>query len=425
MFVTVIPDNLDDIPPGPQLAAVLASLEWEHISGYDLIRVLRAQHRQIAHYQAAQCWTTERIVAVYQDEYQDQYTTPTELQDGAAAEIGAALHMTRRAAETETSLAVTLCRHYPRVFQAVLLGSIDLYRAKIIIQHTMLLPDTTTQQVVEQVLDEAAALTPSQLHRRLEKLCIDVDPDTAKKRYDQSIQERRLIVEPSGSGTANILGMDLPPHDAAVIGKWIHREALKLKRLGDDRSMDQLRADIYLDLLKRRYVGGKITRADYGILDIKLTAGTLTGLTDESAELGGYGPILADIARQIVDHQQHTERRWTLIDPDTKQPIDGGITRRKPTTAQRRRAETLYPTCIHPGCRTPAVACDIDHRIPWRHRHLTCSCDLGPMCRHHHTIRHRYGWTYQLVNNGDIIHTTPLGHQYTTTGRPPKHARSP
>jgi hypothetical protein len=275
------------------------------------------------------------------------------------------------------------------------------------------------------VLPQAASLTPSQLHHRLEKLCIDADPDTAKKRYEQSLGDRRLIVEPTGSGTANILGLDVPPQDAVAIGKWIHKEALKLKRLGDDRTVGQLRVDIYLDLLKRRYVNGKITRADYGILDVKLTAGTLTGQSDQSAELGGYGPVLGEIARQIAEHQQHVERRWELTDPDTGQPIDGGIIRRQPTAAQRRQTETLHPTCIHPGCRRPAVDCDIDHRIPWSHRHLTCSCDLGPMCRHHHVIRHTYGWSYQLVKGAGFLHTSPLGHQYTTSGRPVPRAQPP
>ena len=173
--------------------------------------------------------------------------------------------------------------------------------------------------------------------------------------------------------------MDLPPDEAVAIGKWIHKEALKLKRLGDSHGIDQLPADIYLDLLKRRFVDGKLTRADYGILDVRLTAETLTGQSNDAAELNGFGPVLGDIARQVAKHQHHVERRWSLYDPDTGQVIDGGITRRKPTTAQRRMAKILYPTCIHPGCRMPSVDCDIDHRIPWSHSRITCSCDLRPI----------------------------------------------
>jgi hypothetical protein len=47
-----IPDDLETIDPGPELAAVLAGLDWDAITGRDLIRVLQAQQRQVAHYQA-------------------------------------------------------------------------------------------------------------------------------------------------------------------------------------------------------------------------------------------------------------------------------------------------------------------------------------------------------------------------------------
>jgi hypothetical protein len=189
--------------------------------------------------------------------------------------------------------------------------------------------------------------------------------------------------------------------------------------------MDQLRADIYLDLLRRRYKGKKATRADFGNLDIRGTAETFAGLSDEAAELNGFGPVISDVARQVAEHQKNMQWRWMLVDPDTQQPIDGGTTRRRPTVSQRRKAEMLHPTCIHPGCRMPSIDCDIDHRVPWSEARITCSCDLGPMCRHHHVIRHTHGWTYQPITGGDYLFTSPFGHQYTTSGRQPAKPRAP
>lgn len=49
----------------------------------------------------------------------------------------------------------------------------------------------------------------------------------------------------------------------------------------------------------------------------------------------------------------------------------------------------------------------------------TSDDNLGPMCRHDHTIRHRAGRTYQRLPNGDHLFITPLGCRYTTSGRPP------
>ena len=415
MFDKMVPENMEEIPPGPELGRVLASLDWDHLSDHDLIRALQAQDRQVSHYQAGRAWTINKVVARYQEAYPK----------GAAAEVGAALCLTRQSAESETGFSVELLRHRPAVYDALLYGRIDMRRARVLVDATLHVSDAIAHVVIDQLLPKASGLTTGQLRHRITKLCMDADPEAAQRRYERSIEDRRLEVRPNDSGTADILGLDLPPHIANSIGRWIHKEAIKLRNLGDTRTVSQLRADIYLDLLRRRHKGGKITRADFGNLDMSVTAETLTGQSEDSAELNGFGPVLADVARQVADHQDNVERRWRLIDPETGQPIDGGISRRRPTASQRRKAEMLHPTCIHPGCRLPSVDCDIDHRVPWIEARITCSCDLGPLCRHHHTIRHAYGWTYRSVAGGDFLFTSPFGHQYTTSGHQPAKARSP
>ena len=39
----LIPEDLADIPPGPELARALAGLELSSLSGYDCVDVLKAQ----------------------------------------------------------------------------------------------------------------------------------------------------------------------------------------------------------------------------------------------------------------------------------------------------------------------------------------------------------------------------------------------
>lgn len=424
MFDTIIPENLDEIPPGPELALALASLDWDELSDYDLILALKAQDRQVSHYQAGRAWTINKVAERYQYMHVEGSFEYNEAADGAAAEVGAALRLTRRTAESVTGFSMELLRYRPAVFEALLLGRIDVRRARLLVDETQHVSDAIAHVAIEQLLPDAADLTTGQLRHRIAKLCIDADPDAARRRYDKSIADRRFEIRPTDSGTADILGRDMPPHIANSIGRWIHKEAIKLKNLGDTRSMDQLRADIYLDLLRRRHKGGKITRADFGNLDMRVTGETLTGQSDESAELNGFGPVIADVARQVAENQDDVERRWMLLDHETQQPIDGGITRRKPTASQRRKAEMLHPTCVQPGCRMPSVDCDLDHRIPWVEARATCTADLGPMCRHHHVIRHTYGWRYELLVGG-FLFTSPFGHRYSTSGRELANARSP
>ena len=50
LVVTVrqlVPEGLVEIPPGPELARVLADLEPSRLSGFDCVRLLQAQYRQV------------------------------------------------------------------------------------------------------------------------------------------------------------------------------------------------------------------------------------------------------------------------------------------------------------------------------------------------------------------------------------------
>ena len=78
-----------------------------------------------------------------------------------------------------------------------------------------------------------------------------------------------------------------------------------------------------------------------------------------------------------------------------------------------------HPTCIFPGCRTPAVDCDLDHRTAWTDGGPTIEENLAPLCRHDHRLKHEYGWKLARLHDGDHMWTSPLGRTYTTSGRSP------
>jgi hypothetical protein len=192
--------------------------------------------------------------------------------------------------------------------------------------------------------------------------------------------------------------------------------ARSLKTADETRTLDQIRADVFLDLLD----GHNSARGGRrGMVDIHVDLTTLTRLAEDPGELAGFGPVIADIARQVAENQPQAEWRWTLTHPDNGQVVDNGITRRRPTSRQRRHVEARNRTCVFPGCRMPAVDCDLDHSRPWAHGGPTTDRNLAPLCRHNHNTRHRCGWTYQQLPNGDYVWTSRLGHTYTTSGLPP------
>jgi hypothetical protein len=403
-----IPPGLDQMTPGPVLAAFLSGIDVTMVSGYDRVVVLRAHQRMASHYQAH---TYNDMTAITTVLAQDGETGEIDL---AAVEIRAALNLTRRAADIELSFALDLQQRLPKVHAMLMDGSLDVKRAKTIDRETCHLTTATARSVVERISEAAPQLTTGQLGARIKKLCIQADVDEAKKRYDQAVDSRRMIAEPTVDGTANLTGLDLPPDKVAAITRRVNKIARSLRGDGETRTMDQLRADIYLDLLQ----GTGHTTRDRGVVHMTVDLDTLTGLTEHPGDLNGFTPIISDIARQIATDQPDAEWRYTVTDSETGQPITTGITSRRPTVSQRREVETRDRTCVFPGCRMPATDCDLDHTTTWAEGGSTASGNLATLCRSDHRLRHN-GWSYRTMPNGGHQWTSPLGHTSTTWKDPP------
>lgn len=405
-----IPSGLDQMAPGPVLGAFLSSVDIDGLSGYDRVVVLRARQRMASHYQA-QVYTDMAGIVASLDDPTSRFQGTTEL---ASAEIRAALHLTRRSADIELSFALDLKQRLPQIHAMLESGVIDVQRAKTIDRHTCHLTTAAARNVVERIAEAAPQLTTGQIQARIKKLCIQADPTKAKKRYEFAIEGRRIIAEPTVDGTANLTGLDLPPDKVAAITRRVNKIARSLRGNGETRTMDQLRTDIYLDLLQ----GTGHTTQPKGVVHMTVDLDTLTGLAEHPGDLNGFTPVISDIARQIADDQPDAQWRYTVADTQTGHTLRSGITRRRPTASQRREVEARDTTCVFPGCRMPATDCDLDHTTTWAENGPTAPDNLATLCRHHHLLRHN-GWSYTTLPNGSNQWTSPLGHTYTSWKDPP------
>jgi hypothetical protein len=404
------------LPTGIMLAAALDRIDRECLSGFDRVTVLKARARQIAHDQA-ELMADIRSVSESVSELSNNPEPDVEDRFNAtASEVSAALSLTRRSAEMQVDLADVLCERLPQVWRALSEGLIDLPRARILADQTVHLPRELAQQVCDQALVKAPGQTTGQLRARIQRLIICIDPAAAKDRYENTLTERRVICEPTDAGTANLHGLDLPADQANQAMCRINRLAHTAKRGGDRRCIDQIRADIYLDLLTGNHQ--ETTRSDHGTVDIRVELTTLLGLDDQPGEIPGWGPVISDITRQLVGDADKAE--WRVAVEHEGQLVDVITTRRRPSKAQKRIAQTRNPHCVFPGCRMPARECDLDHRHSWAETHQTSTCGLEPLCRHHHKLKHR-GWKLEKhpTKPNTYIWTSPLGQTYEVGPDPP------
>ena len=403
-----IPSRLDDMAPGPILGAFLSSLDVTKLSGYDQIVVLRAHQKMASHYQAA---TYRDMAAVNtsmltHDGYPQRDVEAAEM---AAAEVRVALNLTRHAADVEMQFALELHRRLPHLYDMLTTGVLDVKRARVIERATMHLTDATAQSVVDDIAHDAPDMTTGELRARLRTLCIEADPDEAKDLYESAVDNRRVVIEPTDAGTANLHAYDLPPDEAAAIGNRIHTAAKNLHGTDSEtRTMDQLRTDVLIDYLNGT---NQDTNTPSGNVDVTLTMETLVGLVDHPGDLAGFGPVIADVARRIANDTDN-KLRVIICDEASGDPTHVVTPTRNPTAQQKRRIQIRNTTCVFPGCRMPATQSDIDHTRAVHDGGQTCDCNLAPLCRHDHCIKHQHGWTYQRRKDGRWQWTTRTGHTY-------------
>ena len=69
--------------------------------------------------------------------------------------------------------------------------------------------------------------------------------------------------------------------------------------------------------------------------------------------------------------------------------------------------------CRFPGCAVTAHQCDLDHVKPWP-AGPTTPTNLMALCRRHHRIKQRNGWTARLHPDATVTWTDPTGLRTTT-----------
>lgn len=112
---------------------------------------------------------------------------------------------------------------------------------------------------------------------------------------------------------------------------------------------------------------------------------------------------------------------WGVLVNKMGVPIDVGHRNRLATTAQRHAISVRDGGCTFPGCDAPINWCDLHHVTPWQQGGKTDLANLVALCRHHHGVTHRVGWTLTLDDHELPHWVTPSGR--TIDGQ--RHQRKP
>ena len=413
---------LDEVEPGPLLAALAAETDLASCSDSDLVGAVRAAYRLQSWAAALEVEATNRLVSRCESwrgvapagEQVPDESVSAELM--ASVEVGCALDLAPQTARGRVAFARDLLR-LPATRLALAAGVIDVPKSRLLIDELRLLGDADAQAIEQRVVAEAAGRTRAQLRDRLRRAVLAVDPTTAQRRQEKAKAERRVELFPLTDGMAGLTYIDSADKVQALY-LWLTGRAAAAKGPAgtDDRTMDQLRADVLGDIgvhgLASEDLPVRHGRRPQIQVTVALT--TLLGLDDQPGELAGYGPITADTARRIA--VDGTWRRL-LTDPRTGRFDELSVDAYEPPQDLRDHVIGRDRTCTHYGCRTPAERSDLDHRDPYP-RGPTSAGNLDPKCRQHHQVKTHTDTTVVSDGNGGLHLTLPSGRSYHRPAEP-------
>ncbi|MCR2811938.1 HNH endonuclease [Microbacterium sp. zg.Y1090] len=183
----------------------------------------------------------------------------------------------------------------------------------------------------------------------------------------------------------------------------------------DSRTTDQVRADVFTDLLLTGHAGVSAScasipagKAITAHVQIVIPDSTLTGTGTAPAELVGYGPIDPETARRLAARAAIWERVFLSPTTGAVHQVDAY----RPTTAQRRHLDARDEHCRFPGCRRTAHHCDHDHTVDHARGGPTALTNLANLCTRHHTLKHASAWSVTQSRDGTLQWVSPTGETY-------------
>ncbi|HYJ49362.1 MAG TPA: DUF222 domain-containing protein [Microbacterium sp.] len=403
----------------------------------ELLPRLERTRREMARLEAEQAGLlaeAHRIAVDWADEEDPTATSAAEFPHrSVAAEIAATWRVSDRTVQRQIGDAVDLVSGYENTLTALAAGEISAAHARIIVACGSLIARRELRAEFEaSVLDYARAESASRLMPIAKRRAEWFAESTLDERHRRARGQRRIWVTDLDDSMSEVRAL-LP----TVIAHGIHD---RLTGLGHDvgaarrdatdelspdadsaapdtRSLDQLRADIFADLLLATdpvvHNNGPTGLAAIHAT-VQITVPVLTLLDDrvadpfEIAMLDGRSPIDAETARLLTRFAPGLDRILT-------HPISGAVLavdRYRSSEQLRRHLRVRDEHCRFPGCRMPVRRCDTDHTLDHALGGATTAENLAHLCRRHHTLKHQTAWTVRQRAGGVLEWTSPSGRAY-------------
>ena len=358
-----------------------------------------------------------------------------------AAELAGVTFTTDRSMQAQITQAVEWVECYPATLAAWEAGRITRGHATAVLRCGTALPRDGRAEFDAAAAELCVGQSVGRVKDRLEHLAQELHPRTLAERHAKAREERRVSVTPLRDGMSELVAT-LPTLLAEGISDRLTEQASSIidarntpapgetdpdaddtDAEPDCRTRDQIRADILCDML---LTGSPLAdptidgdgNGTLGMIRAKVQvvvpALALLGRDDDpandttTADLVGSAPIDPATARALAGAVATWER--LVVHPVSGQVLCTDSYRRTASMARLLRARDRH--CRFPGCRRPAIRCELDHTLDYALGGPTDIRNLCHLCQRHHSMKQFTSWGVRQLGGGVLEWTSPTGRIY-------------
>lgn len=291
-------------------------------------------------------------------------------------------------------------------------GSARVARANVIMRMTQELAPIATAESLQAVTDlmtdvvETTGLPQlSKIASKAKEQLVEPDDDEARDNAQAArrllrktgsvagLTEWQLLLDAEGEA---ILEAALDPLSKPQPGADEHG----VRQL-DPRTASQRRADALLEIIGRGVAAPEgLPVTEKAKIQVTVDHEALAGKVPGGGQTSTGQHLSAGTIRRLACDAQLIP----IVLGGPSEALDVGLTKRLFTPAQRKAVLLRDKGCSFPGCSTPAGWTDIHHVIHWIFGGATDLSNAAALCRRHHVIVHRYGYTATVTATEVIWH---------------------
>lgn len=397
-----------------RLAAGTHSRALAEIETSDLTAVLTGLEEIKNAAAAAQARVTDSVATRLRDEAIAKGVAPERADQGIRRQIGLARRESPHAGSRHIGFARAIVHEMPNTHAAMTAGVLTEWTATQLVRETACLSREQRATVDARLAGRLGTDSHKKLVAGARALAYELDPYAFVNRGRKAARHRRVSVRPAPDVMSLVSGF-LPVAQGVACFKALDDSARALKSAGDERTLDQLRADLFIE----RLTGAQAADNTVIELGLVMTDAALLGLDETAARLDGLGPLPAGLARDLARKAASWLRRLYA------DPVTGVLTGRDPR--RRKFTGTLRQLLVARDqvCRTPYCDAPIrhaDHVLPFARGGTTTEDNGQGQCEACNYDKESAGGRAETIASTPGTHlvriTTPTGQVFESHAPP-------